>query len=264
MIFGLPGISPATFNGQSSQITYNITLDNITVTALKEITLKVRTRQTSGIILDTTDGKFRLSFNNGNVRFEIKGPTGPTGTAQYVVTSNNVINDGGYHNVTVKIATSIELDVDSVVETKTGENYTVWIPNGYNGLSVGGIHGGSGFKGCLDDINVNGHNLPVFFASELVNDSSIQKFSAETITDIKIACVPDPVCATHDCKNNATCVDIWNAFTCKCVLGFDGNKCQNNIDDCPKSKCEKPGTLNCVDGINSFKCDCNFGYTGTW
>ncbi|XP_064650303.1 protein crumbs-like [Lineus longissimus] len=261
---GYECISPATFNGESSQIDYNLTL-NATDMVLESISLKVRTRKTSGIILDTTDGKFRLSLNNGKVKFEMKGPTGQTGSAQYILKSKQTVNDGSYHNITIKIiATSIDLDVDSTIATKTGENYTVSIPNGYSGLSVGGVSASAPFKGCLDDVNVNGYNLPVFKDAELVNDTRLDKFSAQVIKNITIGCEGDPVCATNDCKNNATCQDIWNDYTCKCVLGFNGTKCENNIPDCPKSNCSQPGTKRCVDGINSFSCDCKPGYRGTW
>jgi len=39
------------------------------------------------------------------------------------------------------------------------------------------------------------------------------------------------------------------AFSCNCTgTGFDGEKCQNNIDDCKIDSCLNGGT--CIDGIN--------------
>lgn len=159
----------------------------------------------------------------------------------------------------------MEVEVDGTLgEKKTGENYTIEIPNGYQGISLGGASVSGFFKGCLDDVNINGLNLPVFAAADLGNDTSVQKFVAQEIKDVRIGCYGDPVCATHKCLNNATCVDIWNDYTCTCVLGFNGTFCENNINDCPVNNCSQPGTDVCVDGINSFSCKCKPGYEGTW
>ena len=52
------------------------------------------------------------------------------------------------------------------------------------------------------------------------------------------------------------------AYTCQCVLGFNGTTCNNNIDDCSPNPCLNDGS--CVDGINSFTCNCTgTGFNGT-
>ena len=62
----------------------------------------------------------------------------------------------------------------------------------------------------------------------------------------------------HDCQNNGQCVDGINDFTCDCTgTGFEGDKCENNINDCISHNCQNNGQ--CIDGINDFTCDC----TGT-
>ncbi|GAB1600780.1 sushi, von Willebrand factor type A, EGF and pentraxin domain-containing protein 1-like [Argonauta hians] len=61
------------------------------------------------------------------------------------------------------------------------------------------------------------------------------------------------------CKNNGTCHNNANNFTCRCLEGFEGKTCEINIDDCERNPCDH-GT--CVDGINSFTCRCRSGYTG--
>ena len=37
---------------------------------------------------------------------------------------------------------------------------------------------------------------------------------------------PDP------CKNNATCVDEINGFSCSCMPGWRGKICDQNINEC--------------------------------
>ena len=67
--------------------------------------------------------------------------------------------------------------------------------------------------------------------------------------------------AINPCQNGGTCVDGINNFTCSCVNGFDGDNCENNIDDCPAmNPCQNGGT--CVDGINNFTCSCVNGFNG--
>lgn len=39
-------------------------------------------------------------------------------------------------------------------------------------------------------------------------------------------------CLSEPCKNGGTCSDYVNSYTCKCQVGFDGVHCENNIDEC--------------------------------
>ncbi|CAH8527329.1 unnamed protein product [Schistosoma rodhaini] len=63
------------------------------------------------------------------------------------------------------------------------------------------------------------------------------------------------------CKNGATCVDSGNSFNCICRPGFDGQYCENEINECNSMPCYNNGT--CKDLINSFECDCPKGFIGT-
>ncbi|CAF93511.1 unnamed protein product, partial [Tetraodon nigroviridis] len=47
---------------------------------------------------------------------------------------------------------------------------------------------------------------------------------------------------------------------CVCPEGFEGDKCEINIDDCEDNDCENNST--CVDGINNYTCMCSPEYTG--
>ena len=44
------------------------------------------------------------------------------------------------------------------------------------------------------------------------------------------------------------------------VLGFDGDTCDNNIDDCAALTCANNGA--CIDGVAQAFCKCQFGKSG--
>lgn len=44
------------------------------------------------------------------------------------------------------------------------------------------------------------------------------------------------------------------------VLGFEGQNCEVNVDDCPGNRCLNGGT--CVDGVNTYNCQCPPEWTG--
>lgn len=47
---------------------------------------------------------------------------------------------------------------------------------------------------------------------------------------------------------------------CHCLKGFEGDRCETNIDDCVTNRCQNNAT--CVDEIESYSCRCQEGYTG--
>ncbi|XP_022110885.1 sushi, von Willebrand factor type A, EGF and pentraxin domain-containing protein 1-like [Acanthaster planci] len=82
----------------------------------------------------------------------------------------------------------------------------------------------------------------------------------QIVTPSKCDSVDD--CASNPCASGSTCIDDVNQFICQCPLGFTGQRCQTNIDDCgtDSSPCDNGGT--CVDGIGTFTCQCPLGFSG--
>ncbi|XP_078503561.1 protein delta homolog 2 [Lissotriton helveticus] len=67
-------------------------------------------------------------------------------------------------------------------------------------------------------------------------------------------------CLMRPCANGATCHDGINRFSCECQVGFEGRFCTINIDDCAKGLCQNGGR--CYDRVNDYDCACVNGFTG--
>jgi len=55
---------------------------------------------------------------------------------------------------------------------------------------------------------------------------------------------------------------LVNGFNCSCVKGYEGDKCEIEINECEDHPCQNGGT--CIDEIGTYICDCSgTGYYGT-
>jgi len=53
----------------------------------------------------------------------------------------------------------------------------------------------------------------------------------------------------------------WHVFySCHCAAGYEGDRCETNIDDCVEHQCTNNST--CVDLVESYRCQCLSGFTG--
>ena len=69
-------------------------------------------------------------------------------------------------------------------------------------------------------------------------------------------------CANNKCANNATCIDLVQAYRCDCPPGYMGEYCETKIPFCTKGHdpCENGGR--CVDHGSNYSCECPVGFTG--
>ena len=69
-------------------------------------------------------------------------------------------------------------------------------------------------------------------------------------------------CSTGPCDPSGTleCLDLDNRFECKCRDGYEGERCQTNVDDCKTNPCRNGGQ--CQDLVGDFKCTCPIGWVG--
>lgn len=68
-------------------------------------------------------------------------------------------------------------------------------------------------------------------------------------------------CLSHPCANGSTCTTVANQFSCKCLPGFTGQKCETDINECDiPGQCQHGGT--CLNLPGSYQCQCPQGFTG--
>ena len=69
-------------------------------------------------------------------------------------------------------------------------------------------------------------------------------------------------CVNVDCGNNGYCISYDNGYhyKCKCNIGYAGVTCDYNVDDCLGSPCKNEAS--CVDGIDDYSCLCIHEGTG--
>ncbi|KAM4828885.1 cubilin [Thomomys bottae] len=66
-------------------------------------------------------------------------------------------------------------------------------------------------------------------------------------------------CLSHPCLHGE-CAETVSGYFCKCIPGWTGVNCSENINECASNPCLNGGT--CVDGLNSFSCMCTSSWTG--
>ena len=65
-------------------------------------------------------------------------------------------------------------------------------------------------------------------------------------------------------KYNRYFINFWFSYfvysRCECPSGYEGIRCEINVDDCVGHTCKNNAT--CIDLIGSYECSCARGFTG--
>uniref|UniRef100_A0A673LH75 Neurogenic locus notch homolog protein 1 n=1 Tax=Sinocyclocheilus rhinocerous TaxID=307959 RepID=A0A673LH75_9TELE len=71
-------------------------------------------------------------------------------------------------------------------------------------------------------------------------------------------------CLSQPCQNGGTCIDLINTYKCSCPRGTQGQRCDKVFDGCKEKPCHNGGT--CAVASNTphgFICKCPPGFTGS-
>ena len=70
-------------------------------------------------------------------------------------------------------------------------------------------------------------------------------------------------CADNPCQNNGVCNDEIGKYSCDCSgLGFSGINCEEDINECLADDNPCQNGGNCTNEVGKFSCDCQDGWEG--
>ena len=130
----------------------------------------------------------------------------------------------------------------------------IFLPNNSIQITIG-----NGFRGCLEYFLIGG-NLYVPFYNQTLPETQIQ---IEHLENIAINnCTFENICEKIICQHGE-CITDFDRGKCLCNLGWEGDFCEKNIDECARgNNCSKEHST-CEDQLNGYyTCKCQQGFTG--
>lgn len=224
------------------------------------IYLELRTRSENAILLRASSGSDLLLVGllDSSVQVEIH-----TGNSVETLTFTGVrrVADGNWHRVNVSRA-ELGRKTSPWVITVDGITDASSLPQRTGSLRFLNEKGAmvaiaESFTGCLGAVRVGGVYLPFVDNYHAPQKSQFHLHGKPHIT---LGCSSAPVCASGPCLNGATCEDLFNKFSCVCDLGWGGDQCETDVDECESQPCVHGS---CKDYLAGFECRCNPGYVGT-
>lgn len=255
--------SPQFFDGQAL---VSWSEPDITVAVPWYVGLMFRTRQSSGILLQTHAGlasTISLTVSEQHVRLDVLHKQQRVASLSF---SQIRVNDGEWHHVQMELSSVKDGKAIKYMATVSLDygmyKKSVAIGNDLPGLKlqtlhIGGLPGDDnhvqrGFKGCIQGVRVG--DTPSSVSG--VNMALGLKIRVEEGCDVS-----DP-CDSNLCPENSQCSDDWTTHSCVCDPGYFGKDC---VDACKLNPCEHVST--CVrkpSSSHGYVCECEDNYYGQY
>lgn len=62
------------------------------------------------------------------------------------------------------------------------------------------------------------------------------------------------VLGANPCEHGGRCLNTKGSFQCKCLQGYEGPRCEMDVNECMSNPCHNDAT--CLDQIGGFHCIC--------
>uniref|UniRef100_A0A8C8CTH4 Sushi, von Willebrand factor type A, EGF and pentraxin domain-containing protein 1 n=1 Tax=Oncorhynchus tshawytscha TaxID=74940 RepID=A0A8C8CTH4_ONCTS len=69
-------------------------------------------------------------------------------------------------------------------------------------------------------------------------------------------------CLSSPCLNGGVCDDLMGGYSCTCLPGYSGYRCEVNVNECNSANLCINGAT-CIDGPGSYTCRCPPGFNGS-
>ncbi|XP_074465037.1 protein crumbs homolog 2 isoform X7 [Larus michahellis] len=241
----------ATFGLENSTSFASFTLSD-SLGANFNISFFIRSRKPNGLLLqitNETDPCLTIYLKNGKLKVEM--------VSTHTVTFPENLVDGRRHLVALSFQGGIVgahqsdtyMELGQLVARPLLAGYDVYIgghPNPDSTAMWGGY-----FKGCLQDIQLNSHQIQFF---QVENYSLPQELNRTQNDNLVNGCISDDTCKSEPCQNGGRCIVTWNDFHCSCPANFTGKFCEERVW-CESDPC--PEATTCIDVLAGYVCLAN-------
>ncbi|KAJ8388788.1 hypothetical protein AAFF_G00130210 [Aldrovandia affinis] len=216
------------------------------------ISFFLRSLKEDGLIFQLTRGGgayFTVYLRSGLVTVSV--PPGAPASAQMFVSTGEktlltvelqrglVFLRHGEHHLPLAAVGEVAVEEGDVA-------YVGGLPPGSNDELWGGH-----FKGCLQDVRLDGVRLVMDTRDVMEDSTTDQSYLPSHVHNVQQGCLSDDACQVNPCQNGGECSVTWNDFECRCPLNFTGRTCEARVW-CVSDPCILGGR--CVDLPDGYEC----------
>ncbi|KAJ0059398.1 hypothetical protein NL108_016934 [Boleophthalmus pectinirostris] len=233
--------------GNKEQLSYAIFLLADDLGDTLTVSMFVRTRQASGLLLilaNSTSQYLRIWLDGGRVQVQINNFESLGG--------QTVISDGHFHLLTIKLEGTTARLFQSVQNQGSTTIRQIQASEG-DIVYVGGLTDprasasfGGYFKGCVQDLRVNSKRLQFYPIA-----AQVESYNLQQLNNVQQGCDSDNACAVNPCLNSGVCYSMWDDFLCTCPPNTAGRRCEE-VKWCEMSPC--PASAICLSHRQGFDC----------
>uniref|UniRef100_A0AAY4CHI5 Uncharacterized protein n=1 Tax=Denticeps clupeoides TaxID=299321 RepID=A0AAY4CHI5_9TELE len=214
-----------------------------------EVSMFLRTRKTGGLllVLSNSSGQYlRAWLEQGRVKVQAGGLESVQASAS--------LSDGDVHFVRVTVTQGRLTLFQSGQSQGSVMVQQVRVQAG-DAVHVGGSAEagrassfGGHFKGCVQDLQLNGRRLQFFPL-----DVPVRSYALEHMSHVTAGCPGDESCK-NPCQNGGACYSEWDGFSCSCPPNTSGLRCEE-VRWCQLSPC--PAQAACQTLATGYECISN-------